>query len=102
MVLGEPEEVFAWGEIGYRGVDEAVIAPLRFSSRRTAVVDCELRIVRREEAEIVGTDGRLLVPKAFPPGDADPYPPVDAVANVAVMEAIVRSLHSGHPEAMAR
>jgi D-xylose 1-dehydrogenase (NADP+, D-xylono-1,5-lactone-forming) len=139
MLLGEPIEVFAWGDIAESGVDEAVVGLLRFHGRRTAVVDCGLRIVRREEVEIVGTDGRLLVPRAFLPGTADtefhsfhgaehtgtvvpgtnqsermveafcdavrtgapvPYPPEDAVANLAAIEALLRSVRSGRPEAV--
>lgn len=137
MLLGEPAEVFAWGEIGGQGVDEAVVALLRFDTRRIAVVDCGLRILRREEVEIVGTAGRFVVPKAFLPGTADaefhhfhdaeesrilvrgtnqtqvmveafceavrtggpvPYPPEDTVANLAVLEALLRSLRSGRAE----
>ena len=137
MLLGQPAEVFAWGEIGRAGVDEAAVALLRFDTHRTAVVDCGLRIVRREEVEIVGTDGRLFVSKAFLPGTAEaefqhfhgaeqvriavpganqtqrmveafvdavrtgapvPYPPEDAVLNLAVIEALLRSLRSGRPE----
>src|SRR5579864_392096 len=71
MLLGEPTEVFAWGEIGESGVDEAVVALLRFDGRQTAVVDCGLRIGRREEVEIVGREGHVVVPKAFLPGTAD-------------------------------
>lgn len=71
LLLGEPTEVFAWGAIAETGVDEAVVALLRFNSRRIAVVDCGLRIERREEVEIVGSTGRVLVPKAFLPGTAD-------------------------------
>ncbi|HKX17242.1 MAG TPA: Gfo/Idh/MocA family oxidoreductase [bacterium] len=141
MVLGEPVEVFAWGGIGSHGVDEAVVALLRFDTHRTAVVDCGLRIMRREEVEIVGTDGRFLIPKAFLPGTADaefydfrgaeqsrrvvpgvnqtqrmvegfadavrsgasvPYSPEDAVSNLTVIEAVLRSLRSGRPELIQR
>jgi len=137
MLLGEPAEVFAWGEIGESGVDEAVVALLRFNRRRTAVVDCGLRLGRREEVEIVGSEGHILVPRAFLPGTADaefhcfqgtahsqtivpgtnqsermveafcdavrtggpvPHPPEDAVKNMAVIEALLRSVRTGRPE----
>lgn len=139
MLLGEPVEVFAWGDIGESGVDETVTALLRFDSRRTAAVDCGLRIGRREEVEIVGSEGHILVPKAFLPGTADAefhcfngaerkqtvvpgtnqsqrmveafgdavstgspvtYSPNDAVANLAVIEALLRSMRVGRPEAV--
>ncbi|HLW49210.1 MAG TPA: Gfo/Idh/MocA family oxidoreductase [bacterium] len=137
LLLGEPTEVFAWGESAESGVDETVAGLLRFDRRRTAVVDCGLRMGRREEVEIVGSAGHMLVPKAFLPGTADagfhcfrgaehhqttvpgtnqsermveafcealhtgapvPYPPEDAVANLAVLEALLRSLRTGQPE----
>jgi predicted dehydrogenase len=140
MLLGEPAEAFAWGDIGESGVDEAVAALLRFTNRRTAIVDCGLRIRRREEVEIIGSEGRILVPKAFLPGAADaefqyfngaehsqtvvpgtnqsermveafgdavrtgapvPYPPEDAVANLAVIEALLRSMRTGRPEVVS-
>ncbi len=71
MLLGEPAEAFAWGEVGESGVDEVAAGLLRFDDRRTAVVDAGLRLARREEVEVVGTEGRLLVPNAFLPGTAD-------------------------------
>jgi predicted dehydrogenase len=137
LLLGEPTEAFAWGDISESGVDEAVVGLLRFDRRRAAAVDCGLRIDRREEVEIVGTEGHMLVPKAFLPGTGDaefqcftgaehsqtvvpgtnqsqrmveafgdavhagtpvPYPPEDAVANLAVIEALLRSMRTGRPE----
>jgi len=71
MLLGEPALAFAWGKLGETGVDEGVTGLLRFDDRRTAVVDASLRIERREEVEVVGTEGRLLIPKAFLPGTDD-------------------------------
>ncbi len=71
MLLGEPEEVTAFGQIGESGVDELVGGVLRFDGGRVAVIDCGLRISRRQEYEVVGTQGRLTVPAAFLPGTAD-------------------------------
>jgi predicted dehydrogenase len=71
MVLGEPEEVFACGRIGEYGVDEQVGALLRFGGGRLAVIDCGLTLPRREEYEVLGTQGYLRVPRAFLPGAAD-------------------------------
>lgn len=71
MILGEPREAFARGHIGASGVDELTGALLRFDGDRLALVDCGLRVSRREEYEVVGTEGRLTVPVAFLPGTAD-------------------------------
>ncbi len=71
MVLGEPEEVFACGRIGEYGVDEQVGAVLRFGGGRLALIDCGLTLPRREEYEVLGTEGYLRVARAFLPGSAD-------------------------------
>ncbi len=71
MALGEPAQVFACGEIGASGVDEQAAAVLRFGGGRAALIDCGLTLPRREEYEIVGTEGRVTVPAAFLPGTAD-------------------------------
>ncbi|MGQ0548248.1 MAG: Gfo/Idh/MocA family protein, partial [Armatimonadota bacterium] len=71
MILGEPREVFAYGHIGASGVDEVTGAMLRFDGDRLAIIDCALRLPRREEYEVVGTEGRFTVPVAFLPGVAD-------------------------------
>ncbi len=137
MLLGEPREVFAYGHVGASGVDESVGAVLRFDADRLALVDCGLKLSRREEYEVVGTDGRLTVPAAFLPGTADAeihltrgtertvltvpgtdeyqcmiehfedvvasgvpirLPPQDAVANLRVIEALLRSLRTRRSE----
>lgn len=71
MILGEPEEVFASGTVGGSGVDEQVGAVLRFRGGRQALIDCGLTLPRRQEYEVVGTQGILTVPVAFLPGTAD-------------------------------
>lgn len=71
MLLGDPEQVFAQGYVGENGVDELVGAVLAFGSGRVALLDCGLTLPRREEYEIIGTEGRLAVPKAFLPGTGD-------------------------------
>src|SRR5579884_1132963 len=70
-VLGEPQEVFAYGRVGRYGVDEVVGGLLRFETGRLAAIDCSLTVPRREEYEVVGSEGRLVVPHAFLPGAAD-------------------------------
>ena len=137
LMLGEPLVAFAFAHTGAGDVDEVLGGVLQFDGGRMAVIDCGLTISRREEYEVVGTDGRLLVPAGFLPGTADaditvargadtsiitvpgvdqyrlmveqfadvildgvpPYlPPEDAVANLRVIEALLRSLRSGRAE----
>jgi len=71
MILGEPRDAFAFAHVGASGVDEALGGVLRFDGGRLAVIDCGLSASRREEYEVVGTEGRLTVPTAFLPGTAD-------------------------------
>ncbi|HEX4835690.1 MAG TPA: Gfo/Idh/MocA family oxidoreductase [bacterium] len=71
MLLGEPEEVFACGVVGASGVDEQVGAVLRFRGGRVALIDCGLTLPRRQEYEVVGTEGTATAPAAFLPGTAD-------------------------------
>ena len=68
MFLGEPEEVFACGRLWETGTDEHVGAVLRFAEGRAALLDCSLRLPRRQEYEVVGTEARVIVPHAFVPG----------------------------------
>jgi predicted dehydrogenase len=70
-ILGEPEEVFAWGRFGRYGVDEQVGGVLRFAGECLALIDCSLALPPRQEYEIVGTEGRLSVTDAFLPGTRD-------------------------------
>jgi predicted dehydrogenase len=71
MVLGEPDAAFAYGRVGEYGVDEQAGAVLRFPKGQVALLDCSLRLPRRQEYEIVGADARVTVPHAFGPGTAD-------------------------------
>jgi predicted dehydrogenase len=71
MLLGEPTAAFAFGRIGAGGVDEVLGAVLRFEGGPVAVIDCGLVLARREEVEVVGDSGRIVVPTAFLPGGAD-------------------------------
>lgn len=72
-VLGEPTDAVAFGAVGPSGVDEVTGGVLRFHDHRLAVVDCGLTLPRRQEYEIVGTEGILRVPApdAFLPGVAE-------------------------------
>ena len=71
LVLGEPRAALAFGQTGPSGVDEVLGAVLQFDGNRLAVIDCGLTLSRRQEYEVVGTEGSLTVPTAFLPGTAD-------------------------------
>jgi predicted dehydrogenase len=71
LVLGEPRAALAFGQSGPSGVDEALGGVLQFEGNRLAVIDCGLTLSRRQEYEVVGTEGSLTVPTAFLPGTAD-------------------------------
>lgn len=72
MLGQEPSEVFAFAQMGQRsGVDELLVAALRFPGGALAEVDCAFQVPRRMLAEVVGTEGRIEVPMAWLPGKAE-------------------------------
>ncbi len=71
MILGEPEEVCAGGRLWETGIDEHVGAVLRYAGGQMALLDCSLRLPRRQEYEVVGTEARVIVPNAFVPGPVE-------------------------------
>jgi predicted dehydrogenase len=73
MVLGEPREAMARADFGTSRVDEVTGAVLRFEDDRLAVIDCGLRVSRRQEYEVVGTGGHMTVPLGFLPGAAETH-----------------------------
>ncbi len=71
MILGEPRRAFALAHVGPTAVDETLGCVLQFDGERVAVVDSGLTVARRQEAEVVGSEGRLVVPDPFLPGGGD-------------------------------
>ncbi|MCW5850359.1 MAG: Gfo/Idh/MocA family oxidoreductase [Anaerolineae bacterium] len=72
MMGQEPAEVFAFAQLGQSsGVDELLVAALRFPNGALAQVDCSFQIPRRMLAEVVGTEGRIEAPMAWLPGKAE-------------------------------
>lgn len=69
----EPIEVQAFAGWSAQGVDEQMVATLRFADGRYAQFDSALTLARREAYQIVGTSGFLDVPVAFLPGTKDTY-----------------------------
>jgi len=58
---GEPVSVSAEVVTGPAGVDMRMVALLRFSNDLLATIDCGFDIPARDELEITGSDGRILL-----------------------------------------
>jgi predicted dehydrogenase len=63
---GEPERVSAESVTGPAGVDERIVATLRFPGDVLATLDCAMDTAPHASLELAGSTGRLLV--------ADPWP----------------------------
>jgi D-xylose 1-dehydrogenase (NADP+, D-xylono-1,5-lactone-forming) len=59
---GEPQSVAAEIVTGPTGVDTRLTGLLRFDGDRLAIVDCGLDVTARGELEVVGSEGRIVVP----------------------------------------
>ena len=71
-VLGaEPLEVFAWQLTGKTGVDETLVAQMRFPGDVYAQFDCSFIIPYRASMEVLGTRGGLSIPTPFKPGEKE-------------------------------
>ena len=62
LVLGEPDGVVAQGVLGDSGVDEQVVATLRYPGAALSVIKAALRVNLACTARISGTDGHIDVP----------------------------------------
>ena len=67
----EPIEIQAIARMGLSQVDEELVGTFRFADGLLAQFDCALTLERREEFEIAGPLGSLVVPSAFLPGTGD-------------------------------
>ncbi|MFV9505169.1 MAG: Gfo/Idh/MocA family protein [Oscillochloridaceae bacterium umkhey_bin13] len=68
LFAAEPVEVQAYARWSDQGVDTQLVGSLRFADGRVAQIDCALDLDRREQYEVVGPEGRIVVPIAFVPG----------------------------------
>ncbi len=71
LLCGEPERVSAEAVTGPTGVDERVVATLRFPGDVLGTLDCAMDAPQHASLELAGTAGRLLV--------ADPWPVPGAI-----------------------
>ncbi|NLE77387.1 MAG: Gfo/Idh/MocA family oxidoreductase [Chloroflexi bacterium] len=67
----EPTEVQAVARWAGSGVDDQMVATLRFPSGLLAQFDCALSMERREVYQVAGAEAHLEVPAAFLPGKSD-------------------------------
>jgi D-xylose 1-dehydrogenase (NADP+, D-xylono-1,5-lactone-forming) len=89
-VVGEtPTDVQAWQRLGPSGVDLACWATLRFPGGAVAQFDSGFAAPFRSHAEIVGTDGVIVVPRPFQPTGAEPLlvGPADDALTPVIVEA---------------
>jgi D-xylose 1-dehydrogenase (NADP+, D-xylono-1,5-lactone-forming) len=61
LIAGEPERVSAEQVIGRRGVDVTFAATMRFPDDVLAHFDAGLALAERDELEVIGDDGSLLL-----------------------------------------
>ncbi|MEJ2736002.1 MAG: Gfo/Idh/MocA family oxidoreductase [Anaerolineae bacterium] len=65
-IAGEPQQVFGWQTLSDTGVDAAFAGLLRYHNGVLGVFDCGFCQQFRVEAEIIGTDGALIVERPYP------------------------------------
>jgi xylose dehydrogenase (NAD/NADP) len=65
-IAGEPQQVFGWQTLSDTGVDAAFTGLLRYHHGVLGVFDCGFCQQFRVEAEIIGTDGALIVERPYP------------------------------------
>jgi predicted dehydrogenase len=70
MLLGLPDAVSSQAHLGATGVDEQAGIVLRYADRRLAVLHTSFQVTTSNEAEIVGTAGRLRVHPRFHQAEA--------------------------------
>lgn len=73
MLTGEePEALHAMQVLGETGVDLSFAGQMRFPNGVLAQFDCGFNAPFRMEMELVGTEARMVLPKAFKPTDETP------------------------------
>jgi predicted dehydrogenase len=65
-IAGDPGEVFGWETLSESRVDETFSGLLRYDSGVLGVFDCGFQAPYRSEAEVVGTEGSLIIERPYP------------------------------------
>ena len=98
LLCGEPERVSAEAVTGPTGIDERVVATLRFPGDVLGTLDCAMDAPQHASLELAGTAGRLLVADPWPvPGHVtierpDDVADSDALAGDASLDPFVVEL----------
>ena len=71
MIGAEPAEVHGMQVIGESGVDETFVGTMRFSNGAYAQFDSGFHAPFRMNMEIVGSEGLIVIPRAFKPTDKE-------------------------------
>jgi xylose dehydrogenase (NAD/NADP) len=64
-IAGEPQQIFGWQTLGESAVDTAFAGLLRYGSGALGAFDCGFQHQFRMEAEVVGTQGVLVVDRPY-------------------------------------
>jgi predicted dehydrogenase len=64
-IAGEPEQVFGWQTLNESGVDMTFAGLLRYASGTLGTFDSGFRQQFRVEAEVIGTEGSLIIERPF-------------------------------------
>jgi D-xylose 1-dehydrogenase (NADP+, D-xylono-1,5-lactone-forming) len=70
-LFGAPERVTGWQSLAPSGVDHTFMGTMFFPGDRAAQFDCSFRLQYYNRAEIIGTDGILILTRPFQPDEAD-------------------------------
>lgn len=101
VLRAEPLEVFGWQVTGSTGIDETFVAQMRFPGNIYTQFDCSFVAPFRTGMEILGTEGRVTVPKPFHPGEQEHLllSRPDGVTDTITIAG--QALYSGEVEDMA-
>lgn len=98
---GPPERVFGWQWIGSSGVDEVFTGEMRYPNGGFAQISSSFRSPMYTSAEIIGSEGRLVLDRPFVMPDKQPemlfYRSQDVVEKVSIPQ---KSLYLGEIEDM--
>jgi predicted dehydrogenase len=71
MVGREPVSVSGMHVVGTSGVDEVFVGTMNFGSDTYAQFDCSFRVPFRMHMEIVGSEGMIMIPRAYKPTEQE-------------------------------
>ncbi len=97
----EPIEVFGWQVKGITGIDDTFVAQLRFPGEIYAQFNCSFVLPFQATMEIVGSLGRLTVPRPFSPGEHEHMLLTRPNGVTDTITIPGQSLYSGEVEDMA-